>query len=548
MLLSLTVKNFAILNDIQIDFKDKMTALTGETGAGKSLIIDAIGLLFGQRAQADFVSTGATKAIIEGVFQVESVEVNSFLESLDIEPLDFIFIKREILSSGKSISKVNGEVISNNNLVELSNFIGDIHSQFDTYKLTNSINYFEFIDDESIKTLLIDYNNSLQIYSKLKKEYKEMKERNDVTLQKLDFLEYQLQELSKANLNVNEEEELTEKFNILNNYDKIMTNYQEFIALIENNDLLDNLYNANNYLGKNIIYNQELEEKVNKLNESYYDIKDIFEEIKMIVNNDDYDVTILDEINDRLNIYSSLKKKYKMSTSELIEYRIKIEKEISEVSNFDFYLEEMSNNVNNAYEKAKEKALHISKIRKEKALILESKLLNNLSDLGLKNANLNIVIKENDTLNSLGINDIDLLVSFNKGESLKPLSKTASGGELSRFMLALKSIYCNKYKNKTFIFDEIDTGVSGEIAQRIGEKIKTISENNQVLCVTHLPQVASICDNHIYIYKEENLENKVITRIEELDYEKRVLEIAMMLSKGKTTEASIMLAKELINK
>ena len=235
-----------------------------------------------------------------------------------------------------------------------------------------------------------------------------------------------------------------------------------------------------------------------------------------------------------------------MNISELITYQTKLETEINEFENFDFYIEEIHKKVQNYYNKTKELGKNISELRKQNAKKLEEELYKNLIDLELKNVSLNICVKETDTFLANGINEIDFLVSFNKGEALKSLAKVASGGELSRFMLALKAVSTTKSRGKTYIFDEIDTGVSGEIAQKIGEKIKKISENNQVICVTHLPQVAAISENHLFISKEI-INGRVLTKVTELDYNERINAIALMLSKGEITKATIELAKELLN-
>lgn len=546
MLLSLSIKNLAIIDNIQIDFKNGMTALTGETGSGKSLIIDAIGLLFGDRASSDLVRNGENKAFIEGVFDKYNSEVNNMLKELEIDIDDILIIKREIYANGKSICKINGEVVNANTLNNISNYLGDIHTQFDSIKLVNPKNYFTFIDDNSINELLISYKESLTNYNKLKKEYELKVKNKEETLKKLDFLKYQLNELEKANLKKEELENLNEQYDVLNNHGKIFECYQEFIKTIEDNDLLTNLFNSYNILSKNIRFNKDLENDVNRLKDSYYDLQDIYENVKHIISHDDFDINELDNINFRLDLYKSLMKKYNMNVDELINYRDKIKKDIEEISDFDYFIEEIKKQVEDFYNKTLQIGKNISKLRKENADKLSIKLLENLNDLELKNVSLYIDIKETSEFNVNGINTIDFLVSFNKGESLKSLSKTASGGELSRFMLALKAINSDKDYQKTFIFDEIDTGVSGEIAQKIGERIKKISINNQVICVTHLPQVAAICDNHLFISKTNDNE-RMKTEITELDYEGRVNAIALMLSKGQVTKATIELAKELLN-
>lgn len=557
MLLSLSVKNFAIIDNIQIDFKDGMTAFTGETGAGKSLIIDAIGLLLGDRASLELVRFGETKATIEGVFcnipqelynillENELVEPNIFNNSTDDNLDEVLTIRKEIYSNGKSVSKINGNSVSSSFLNSIAFYLGNIHTQFDTYKLINPKFYFDYIDNDDINILIKNYKENLKEYNKYLKEYNTKKNIEDEIIKKLDYLKYQFDELTKAKLNVNEEEELINKHNILKNHEKIFSNYHEFIDYVDKGNILSNLYQAINSLSKNTEYEKSLAEKVEKLNSCYYEIDDLLNDVQSIINHDDFDESEIDSINERLSLYQSLHRKYKMTTSDLIDYMNKLSNEIEEIENFDVFLDEIIKKKDEYYHKTFEIANNISKIRIENAKNLESELINNLLDLELKNVSLNIKVDTTDSFLSNGINTVDILVSFNKGESVKPLSKIASGGELSRFMLALKSITCTK--QRTYIFDEIDTGVSGEIAQKIGEKIKKIAKTNQVICVTHLPQVGALCDNHIFISKEV-VDDKTITNIKELNFDERVDAIALMLSKGNVTPASKALALELLSK
>lgn len=549
MIVSLNVKNFAIIDNILIDFKKGMTALTGSTGAGKSLIIDAIGLLFGDRASNDLVRHDETKAIIEGVFDYYSEEVNNLLKANDIDDNEgLLIIKREIYANGKSIAKINGETVSLSLLTDLSYLLGDIHTQFDAMKLVNPKNYFSFIDNNNIANLIIEYKKSLKEYNDINKEYLEIKNNIDINNQKLDYLKYQMQELKNANLDIDEEDNLNEKIHSLTNHEKIFDNYKEFLSLVKDSDLLDNLYNAINSLDKNVKYNKDLTNKIETLNEAYYNILDINDEISSIVNHDDFDINQLDEYNERISTYNSLKRKYKMTTKELIEYFNTLSLEIDKIENIDIYLDEVEKKKRISYDNTYNIAKEISNLRKERIVAIEKELLTNLQDLSLKNTELKISLIEKDIFLPNGINEIDFLVSFNKGEKVKSLSKVASGGELSRFMLALKAISCDLVKDKTFIFDEIDTGVNGEVAYKIGERLNKISEQNQVICVTHLPQVAGISNHHLLISKEALNNSKTVTKIEELDYDGKVLAIASMLSDGNVTDATIVLAKEILDK
>ena len=551
MLQSLSVKNFAIIDNIQIDFNDYMTVLTGETGAGKSLIIDAIGLLLGFRASSEQVRYGESKATIEGVFSNYATAVDELLKDNEIEPDDFLVIRREIYANGKSLSKINGEAVSLTLLNEVSSLLGDIHTQLDTIKLVNPKNYFEFIDTLDIKKILEFYQKDLKEYRSVLNKYNEKLKAKNELIQKLDFLKYQLNEIKKAKLDINEEENLQNELRILNNHEKIASNYYEFISYFDNNNILDNLYDAISALKKNISYDNKLSSVCDRLDEAYYNIDDIFDSIKSNFKNDEFDVTSLDEINERLAVYSNLKRKYHMTTEELINNLGKLEKEVDELENFDFYLDELLKEKNRLYDIVYNEAKEISDKRKESAKNLIKSISLVFKDLSLRDTILEIDFKSDSGDNLFkanGIDIIDFLVSFNKGEPVKPLSKVASGGELSRFMLALKSLSYADIDAKTFIFDEIDSGVSGEIANNIALKMKEISNVHQVLCVTHLPQVAAKAKYQLNITKKVLDSNRTVTEVNELDYEKRVESIAKMISDGNVTIASLNLAKELLDK
>lgn len=550
MLISLSIKNLAIIDNIQIDFKDKMTAITGLAGSGKSLIIDAIGLLFGDRASSELVRTGENKAYVEGIFCDYSLEINKLLTEWDIfddSTDNLLIIKREIYSTGKSICKINGQTVTNANLSIIANLLGDIHTQFDTLKLISPKNYFDYIDDKNIKNVLIDYRKALQSYNYYFSEYNYKLKNKEEVLSKLDFMKYQLNELENAKLDENEYNSLKEKFEILKNHEKIFDNYLEFVNIFKSNNILDNIFNSINYLEKNIKYSKDLQNDVNRLQDNYYEIKDIYDGIVSILNHDDFSVTELDKITDRISLYNDLTKKYHKDINELIEYKNKLSDDIKLFNDYDFLIKEIKDKVDEAYDNTMRLANEITNLRKNNIKKLEEELIANLNDLQMSNVSIDICINKAHSFTNNGIDDIDFLVSFNKGEKLSSLSKVASGGELSRFMLSLKAVSASNFVNKTYVFDEIDSGVSGEIAFKIGEKMKTISLSNQVICVTHLPQVAAMCDNHLYISKV-NENDRIKTKITYLNEIERENTIALMLSKGNITDASIVLARELLKK
>lgn len=555
MLMTLSVKNFAIIDTIEIEFETGLSVLTGETGAGKSLIIDSIGLLFGQRASSDMIRYGEDKATIEGVFATNSKEVVQILDSFGIVFEDQLIIKREIYASGKSVSRINGSMVSLNQLQELSEHLGDIHSQFDTRGLIHPKNYLSFLEDDDSKKMLFEFQTSLDRYQKALKQYQTLVQKNEEDGAKIDFLKYQIQELESAEISLDEEQDLQTQFKQLSNFGQMMQNMAEVTESFSDNSVLENIYQSLQALKRLNQFDAKYVEYAEKMEDMYYQLTDIFEDLSMDLKSKDFDQNELDFVNERLGLYSGLKRKYKKTTEELIQYLIDIKEEINQIENYDVLLKEYYQLVEKTYEATYDLASTLSTVRRTNAESLRKEVSQHLLDLDLKQSRFDISVTSNEkkdclqknTFNSTGIDSVDFMVTFNKGEPLKPLAKVASGGEMSRFMLSLKTAMFRKVPVSTVIFDEIDTGVSGEIAYKIATKMKEISKDRQVLCITHLPQVAGSGDQHIYISKHTTLEG-TITKTSILDYAQKIEEIAKMISKGEITPASKTLAAELLSK
>lgn len=552
MLLTLNVKNFAIIDNIQIDFENGFTVLTGETGAGKSLIIDAISLLFGERASNDLIRYGEQKAIIEGTFSNYDDKTKLFLNEFDIDydENDCLFIKRELYANGKSVCKINNQIVTLNQLKQISEYIGDIHSQLETFGLINPKNYLSFIKNEVIDNTLPLYIESLSNYKKKLNELKLLENKIIEDTQKQDYLIYQLNELEKASLSIDEESLLQNELKVLSNSENVKNLLVSFKEIYNESDALDKIYESISLVEKLSNIDERFISFKSIIEESYYNLEAIASDKLLNTNFYDFDENRFNEINDRLGVYSDLRRKYKKSTKELIEYTLKIKNDIDQINNYDFIKEQLEKEVNSLYNKTIEYAYIIRKERIFVSNLLKESIESHLIDLQLNNAKFDICFNDIDNNNVSffkdGIDQVDFLVSFNKGEPLKPLSKTASGGELSRFMLALKTILGDKLPMQTKIFDEIDSGVSGGIAHSIGKKLLKISETSQVICITHLPQVASLCDNHLKISKHV-IDNRTITKIEKLELNNRIYEIASMISNGNPSDASIKYAEEMIN-
>ncbi len=547
MLQRLIVKNFAIIENIEIEFKDKMTVLSGETGAGKSLIIDAIGLLFGKRASVDLIRYKETKATITGIF-TNTKEIKEYLKDKDLNLGDgeSLIISRDLYLNSSSVAKVNSDVVSINILAELGELIGDIHNQFDSQALTHPKNYLNFLADDVIKDKLSNYKVLLNEYKQTKKEYDALVKENEENTKQIDFIKYQLKELKAANLTLTEEEDLKNQENYLKNYEVISTAFEEIKELLEDRGSLDNIASTFSRLSV-LKINPEAEELIEKIKSSYYDLEASYDELKKMNRSLEFDPEALDQINERLSVYSSLKRKYKLNTEGLINLEGELADKVSKIDTYDLDLKEIKAKLDKSYSSAYKEAEIISKLRKEKAVNFEKEITANLRDLELIKTNFKIEFTKLSELSDNGFDKVDFLVSFNEGEPLKSLSKVASGGELSRFMLALKVMINEKMNYQTMIFDEIDSGVSGKTAYAIANKLKQIANFSQVLSVTHLPQVAAIADSHLFISKEV-LDGRTVTKLKHLENEERVIEIAKMISNGIVTDASYNLALELLKK
>ncbi|MBP5445157.1 MAG: DNA repair protein RecN [Acholeplasmatales bacterium] len=550
MIKKLHVSNFAIIDDITVEFDDSMTSLTGQTGAGKSLIIDCISLLLGARADSDMIRYGETKAIIEGYFDYKNKKIDELLDKYGIEKNGSLVIKREV--SKRSTIMVNNAQVSLNQLKEIASFLADIHVQNDTLKLVNPDNYLNIIDmfsDTKIQDYFNEYTLDLVDYRASLKEYKDALNKNEEVYEKLDLLKFQYDELSKLDLKENELENISKEINVLSNYDRIFNNLNE---ALEKLDSIDDIYDSFNSLNKIKDYDETYNKYSTDLESAYYTIDDIKSELKKSLNKMDFSKEYLDSLIEREQELKRVSKKYKMEINDLINHISKMKKEIDKCENYDEYVKDCLNDLKKNYDKLLISSKKLEDLREKTGKELSSELIKVCKELDLENINFevkftirNIKDMTNAEFLDSGISDVDFLISLNKGEPVKPLHKVASGGELSRIMLGLKSLLASKQHLSLMVFDEIDSGISGVTASHIAEKIKEISKSTQVLCITHLPHVASIADNQLYISKYEK-DGRTFTKVDKLDYNERVKQIAIMISGTKLTEASINSAKELL--
>lgn len=557
MLSYISVKNFAIIENIEVDFKSGMTSLTGETGAGKSLLIDAIGLLLGDRANTTVVRTGEAKASVLGIFKISNKKIFEILDGFEIEYTnDEMIIKREISASNNNTIKVNNVVVTLSMLKEITRHLSDIHTQHDTHRLINPLTYLDIVDgfDEDLvnkaKTIYVD---KLNTYKQDLKEYNRLLKNNDSLNERLDLIKFQANEIESHNLVEDEKEEIEKELEKLRNFDKIFQALNEASILIESTDSLGNIYNSIRKIEDVNDYSDSFSELTKSMYEGYYTLEDAVGSLKKEISNLDFSPYKLEELETRLNTLESLERKYKKSIKDIILYYEEIQYDIKNIENYDDILEKQRLLVKDSYLACLKDAINLTNIRKQIASFIENELIIILEDLELKNTQFKIEFLDNpksDYLNHQfaenGIDNIDFMLSTNIGEPLKPLSKAASGGEMSRIMLGLKALLIKSQKLSLIIFDEIDTGVSGFVASQVAKKMLDISKLSQVICITHIPQVAAVSNHHLRVSKI--IENeRTIAHINELKHDQKIIEIASMISGEKVTDASLKSAEELIN-
>lgn len=551
MLQELSIKDFAIIDEIQISFQPKMTVLTGETGAGKSIIIDALGLLAGGRGSTEFIRKGEKKAVIQGLFTLPR-EANTYniLEEYGIDSEDGqIILQRDLYRGGRNICRINGMMVNLATLRKVGETLIDIHGQNEHQELMKPENHIDLLDEYDKKTsqLRNQYQVVYQNYRKLKLSMEKKEADEKAWAQRLDMLNFQVKEIEEAGLKINEEDELVEEKNKLDNFqaihDALELSYQ--ILSGEKIDVVGNLGNAMNELSDVSDLSENLQEINTKISDAFYSLEDAARDISDELDSMEWNGEMLNEIEERLELIHQLKRKYGDTIEDILHYHSRIEKELREMENAEQNSEKQERQLSEALEKVKELAIKLSKQRKKSAKKLEKMIHEQLSALYMDKAVFEVKCLNNSKLYSKGIDKVEFYIQTNPGEEMGPLAKIASGGELSRIMLALKTIFSQKMGVTSIIFDEVDTGVSGRVAQAIAEKISQISNNSQVLCITHLPQVAAIADNHYYISKSVN-DGRTETSLKELDEKQKIREIARMLSGSEITELTLKHAEELI--
>jgi DNA repair protein RecN (Recombination protein N) len=566
VLAELTIKDFAIIDDITIQFKEGLTVLTGETGAGKSIIIDAIQLLAGGRGSAEYVRHGAQKCEIEGLYFLDNPKHMAYekakIYGVPMEEDGTLILQRTISLSGKSICRINGKLVTLAILREFGETLIDIHSQHETQSLMDADKHLvllDLYDKERIIPAKEEYQKLYKEFKELERRYHELSENEQKIAQRLDLLKFQQKELENADLKADEDILLEEERKVLANYEKIYQNLHDaYHALYGDEKALDWLAHAMHALDNVKQYDQHIQTQAQELSNQFYIIEELSYDLRSKLEQIEFNPDRLNEIESRLNEINRLKRKYGQTVNEMLDYAASIDEEIEQLENKDAHLSKMSKEL---MEKGKDvllQAEELHHLRKGAAESLKEAILKELKDLYLEKANFDVFFsilegKETDPLleqqhiklNENGFDHVQFMISTNIGEPLKEVHKIASGGELSRIMLAIKKNFARHQGVTSVIFDEVDTGVSGRVAQAIAEKIYNISTSSQVLCITHLPQVASMADTHLLIEKHEK-ENRTITSVSELTTEDKINELARMMTGAEMTETTKNHAKELL--
>ena len=542
MLIQLNIKQFGIIESATIELKNGLTVLSGETGAGKSMILAAISQLSGQRTSTSYIRYGEEKASVEGVFDFpKNKEVINIFKDLDLDLEDeVIIIRRDIYSSGKSVCRINGTIVNLSTLKKVAVYLLDMHEQHDNQILLVEKNHLNLIDSfnkEEIKKVRTEYKEKYKEYKVVTEKIENLKQQESDILQKVDFLKFQYQELTQMKLKKDEDISLEKDIDYLENFEKVNTLAYSITDGIDGEyGILSKLAEIKSNLGELSRYNSNFEEKYEEITNLYYILDDLKYEVSSYTDDIEYDEEKLDRLIFRMDKIKKLEKKYSRSLNDLIIFREEIKEELEELENYEENYDKYIVEQKNILAELKSLGDKLTTIRKKTAQKLESLIQEELKFLYMDKSTIKVDFKDKEYASD-GKDDVRILISANLGEPLKSLSKVASGGELSRVMLALKIIFSRSIEATSIIFDEIDTGVSGRVSQRMAEKMYQLGVGSQVLCISHLPQTTALADTNLLISKEV-IDKRTLTSIKELDRQQKIEEVARMISGDKMTRLS----------
>ena len=550
MLLEISIKNFAIIEAISLNFEKGMTVLTGETGAGKSIIIDAMNMMLGARATTDVIRHGAPKAEIEGLFSVEnSHALQMIFDEQGIELGDEIIIRREILQNGRSVSRVNGQMVNLSVLRSIGQYLVDIHGQHDQEELMRPQLHIQMLDgfgDADFLELKQAYQTNFDAYRKMRKQLLEIKKNQEEHKARIEMLEFQMAEIESASLQPGEDLKLNQERDKLLNHKNIADTLTNAYTMLDNEEFssLANVRSAMNDMESLEEYDVEYREISTSLSESYYVLEDVTKRLEDIIESLDFDGNRLMQIESRLDFIHAITRKYGGNVDDVLMYFAKITEEYNLLTGNHLSSDDMEAELKKLEVSLVDLATKLASARHNLAQQLEIEIQQELKDLYMDKAQFQVQFTKGKFTRE-GNESVEFYISTNPGEDFKPLVKVASGGELSRLMLAIKSAFSRKEGKTSIVFDEVDTGVSGRVAQAIAQKIHKIGQNGQVLAISHLPQVIAIADYQFFIEKISN-DHSTVSTVRLLSVEERVEEVAKMLAGENVTEAALSQARELL--
>lgn len=552
MLQEIYINNFVLIDELRLHFDERMNVLSGETGAGKSIIIDALGLLMGERIRNDYIRDEKRKAVAEAVFDVSKIEeARIFLEEKGLVEDDssMVIVSREIYPTGRNVARINGRTVTVTMLKTLGTHLIDMHLQNNRQNILRPVMYLQYIDSftENSEELLLRLNGIYQLLIKKKTALAELKTNQQERAQKLDFLSYQIKEIENSNLYDGEEEELIKLQQRIKDSKRLLEGSEEILQLLytgeKESSAYDLIYNALDImqrLKKDSFFNELIE----PLESIYYSIQDIAGQLSSFKENLDFEPGLLEETEDRLYMIKGLKNKYGSNIQEILAYLDKARAERELLASSEENQLELQNDIKKLKQEYTDLALKISAARKKAKLNLENKIKEELLDLNMPDIRFAIEINQKTDLAPLGIDEVDFLFSPNPGEEMRPVALIASGGEISRFILAMKNVLANVYRVPTLVFDEIDVGLGGSALNAMAQKLIEISRSHQIILITHAPQIASCADRH-YLIQKHVKNTKTYTVVKELDEEEKTREIARMMAGDDYSDLTLEHAREI---
>ena len=547
MLSLLHIENIAVIERADISFDQGFNVLTGETGAGKSIVIDAISAILGERAYRDMIRTGTSKASVRGIFT--DVPKLAWFEENGVEYDPETVIQREVHLDGKNVCRVNGSLVSVSILRKLGTQLINIHGQHDSATLFDEANHLSFLDafadNETLRTV---YLEKYEAVAKLRREIDRMSMDESEKLRRMETLKYQIAEIEKANLRPGEDEELEDRRKLLQNAEKIADGINDAVDNVYGGDDSDGaaamLATAERSLARIAKFSDQISALHEKIADLMYQVQDAAEELRDARDDLAYSADELEEIESRLDVIHKLRRKYGVTCADILAYLDKAKHELDEIEFADDHLERLKKKLKKAEKEAWDAAFDLRKNRKETAVSMSERILTELAQLDMPRVQFSCEFAELDLMPN-GADAVAFYMSANAGEALKPMSKVASGGELARIMLAMKNVLAERDQVNTLIFDEVDTGVSGRAAQKVAEKLRSVAKHKQVLCVTHLPQLAALANTHLLIAKGER-EGRTYTTVTPLDIEGRKKELARIIGGTNITETTLKSAEEML--